>query len=116
MAYFQTKGVALVTGVGVSTIQSTSELTRSQSAGGIGQGAANALAAAGATAIAFADIDEVRVKIAAEESKKHAIDANYQVKAFKLDTTDRKAVQEVVQKVVTQFGRIDYLVHSAGVR
>ncbi|KAF2164457.1 hypothetical protein M409DRAFT_56719 [Zasmidium cellare ATCC 36951] len=99
MAYFQTKGVAFVTG----------------SAGGIGQGAANALAAAGATAIAFADIDEARVKAAAEESKKHAIDSNYRVKAFRLDTSDRKAVEEVVQAVAEEFGRIDYLVHSAGV-
>ncbi|KAK4499680.1 hypothetical protein PRZ48_010198 [Zasmidium cellare] len=99
MAYFQTKGVAFVTG----------------SAGGIGQGAANALAAAGATAIAFADVDETRVKAAAEESKKHAVDSGYRVQAFKLDTTDRRAVEDVVQAVVKEFGRIDYLVHSAGV-
>lgn len=55
------------------------------------------------------------MQAAAEESKKHAIDASYRVKAFKLDTTDRKAVEELVQMVAKQFGRIDYLVHSAGV-
>ncbi|KAF7198573.1 Short-chain dehydrogenase RED2 [Pseudocercospora fuligena] len=99
MAYFQTKGVAIVTG----------------SAGGIGQGAANALAAAGATAIAFVDIDPARLQAAAEESKKYAIDPNYRSKAYAVNITDTEAVKQMIEDVVKEFGSIDYLVHSAGI-
>ena len=87
-----------------------------QSAGGIGQGAANALAAAGATAIAFADIDYAGVHEAAEASRQYATDKHYRAKAWKIDVTDQASVDQVVESIVAEFGRIDYLVNSAGVR
>ena len=96
----------------LSSIQTLKEL---QAAGGIGQGAANALAGAGASAVVFADIDGQRVQNAAEESKKYAINPRYQSMAIQVDITDSISVQNMVDEVVKKFKRIDYLVNSAGV-
>lgn len=87
----------------------------SQSAGGIGLAAANALAEAGASAIVFADVDEARVQSAAEQSRKLAIHDNYQARGWHVDVTDQESVEDLVKKTAKEFGRIDYLVNSAGV-
>ncbi|KAF2676215.1 NAD(P)-binding protein [Lentithecium fluviatile CBS 122367] len=98
MASFRTEGVTIVTDF----------------AGVNGLGAANALAEAGAWAVIFTDIDGSRVSKAAEESK-YATNAAYQSRAYALDVTDAYAVEAVFGKVVGEFGKIDYLVNSAGI-
>ncbi|KAH7371736.1 hypothetical protein BKA66DRAFT_497652 [Pyrenochaeta sp. MPI-SDFR-AT-0127] len=99
MASFQTEGVAIVTG----------------SAGGIGLGAANALAASGARAVVFADIDIARVQESATASKKYATNPDYEARAYQIDVTSVESVNGVFAKVVEEFGRLDYLVNSAGI-
>ncbi|KAF2243992.1 NAD(P)-binding protein [Trematosphaeria pertusa] len=99
MASFRTTGVALVTGA----------------ASGIGRGAANALAEAGARAIVFADIDEAGAAKASDESRKFATNPEYQTRAYALDVTDPKRVDAVIKETYKEFGRIDYLVNSAGI-
>jgi NAD(P)-dependent dehydrogenase (short-subunit alcohol dehydrogenase family) len=63
----------------------------------------------------FADISEANITAAAEESKKYATDAKYQALAIMLDVTSVDSVKSVVDITVKTFGRIDYLVNSAGV-
>ncbi|EED14519.1 oxidoreductase, short-chain dehydrogenase/reductase family [Talaromyces stipitatus ATCC 10500] len=95
----QLDGVALVVGSGR----------------GIGQQAAFSLAEAGARAIVFADMNEETATASAEESKQYATNKEYQATAFKVNVTDEKGVQDMVDFVVKQFGRIDYAVNGAGV-
>jgi NAD(P)-dependent dehydrogenase (short-subunit alcohol dehydrogenase family) len=90
-------------------------LSHDQAAGGIGQGAANALAAAGATAVFFADIGLTRGRIAAEECKKYATNPPFQIFALHGDVADAASVEKMVQDVVEKSKQIDYLVHAAGV-
>lgn len=52
---------------------------------------------------------------AAEESRKLAIHDNYQARGWRIDVTDQGSVDDLVKKTVKEFGRIDYLVNSAGV-
>ncbi|KAF2203324.1 NAD(P)-binding protein [Delitschia confertaspora ATCC 74209] len=99
MASFRTTGVALVTGA----------------ASGIGLGAANALAEAGALAVVFADIDKAGIRASSEDSKKFATNPDYSPRAYVLDVRNEASVNAVVEKVVEEFGRIDYLINCAGV-
>ena len=92
-----------------------SYLSRVQAAGGIGQGAANALAANGASAVVFADIDISRAQTAAEESKSYATNTSYQTFALRVDVADNASIEKMVQDMVGKLERIDYLVHAAGV-
>ncbi|KAI9658416.1 MAG: hypothetical protein M1821_002549 [Bathelium mastoideum] len=92
-------GVALITGAG----------------GGIGREAAFSLAEAGARVIIFADINEEAAKEAVELSKKHATHPQYQAINYTLDVTDPQSVQEMVDTIVKNFGRLDYAVNGAGV-
>jgi 3-oxoacyl-[acyl-carrier protein] reductase len=74
-------------------------------AGGIGKAAAKKFVSVGATVV-FCDIVEEAGKATAEE-----IGAIF----YKVDVTDRKAVQAWVDDVVAKFGRIDVLVNNAGI-
>lgn len=85
-----------------------------KAAGGIGLGAANALVEAGARVVVFADINEKGAAAAAEESIKSAKHPDYQARICSLDVADEKAVNEAFAKVAEEFGRIDFLVNSAG--
>lgn len=63
----------------------------------------------------FADISEANIAAAAEESKKYATDVKYQALAITLDVTNVESVRFLVNTAVETFGKIDYLVNSAGV-
>ncbi|PQE11470.1 oxidoreductase short-chain dehydrogenase reductase family protein [Rutstroemia sp. NJR-2017a BBW] len=92
-------GVAVITGAG----------------SGIGKETAFTFAEAGVSSIVFADISEANIAAAAEESKKYATDAKYQALAITLDVTNADSVRSLVNTTVETFGRIDYLVNSAGI-
>jgi 3-oxoacyl-[acyl-carrier protein] reductase len=83
--------VALVTGAG----------------SGIGRAAARQLARCGASHVVFADLDpESAVSAAAE------ID---QARAVGLDVSDSARVNEVVDALVREHGRLDVVIHAAGI-
>ncbi len=72
---------------------------------GIGKAIAGKLAAEGATVVVI-DLDEA--------SAKETADALPGAVAIRADVTDRQGVQEMVSRVVEQFGRVDVLVNNAG--
>lgn len=86
-----------------------------QSGRGIGKEAAFSLAEAGAKVVVFADMNEEWAKDSSEESKKIARNGNYQTTTFKMNVQDEKSVQDMVDFVVEQYGRLDYCVNGAGV-
>ncbi|KAI1394461.1 oxidoreductase [Hypoxylon trugodes] len=94
----QLDGIALVVGAGR----------------GIGREAAFSLAEAGARAIVFADMNDETAKESSEESKKYATNKDYESTIFKMDVRDDKSVQDMVDFVVKEFGRLDYAVNAAG--
>ncbi len=73
------------------------------------------MAEAGAAGIVFADRNEQGARAAAEESKRYAQNPNYRAIAVAVDVTDPSSVQEMTNKTMNEFGRIDYSVNSAGV-
>ncbi|KAI0392813.1 NAD(P)-binding protein [Xylariaceae sp. FL0594] len=94
-------GVALITGAG----------------SGIGKDTEFAFTAASASAVVFADIDLAAAERAAEESKTHAASPDeFKALAVCVDVTKDESVEAMVKKTVKEFGRVDYLVNSAGVK
>ncbi|PQE08879.1 oxidoreductase short-chain dehydrogenase reductase family protein [Rutstroemia sp. NJR-2017a BVV2] len=81
----------------------------------IGKETAFTFAEAGVSSIVFGDISEANIAAAAEGSKKYATDAKYQALAITLDVTNVESVRSLVNTTVESFGRIDYLVNSAGI-
>ena len=73
------------------------------------------MAEAGAKAIVFADINEENAKASAKESESYATNKDYHATSFKVNVTDEKGVQAMVDFVVEKFGRLDYAVNGAGV-
>ena len=75
---------------------------------GVGQGLALGFAEVGATVVGvdILDCDETGEKVQA---------AGGRWKAFKLDLTDEAAINEMVDTVIKDYGRIDILVNNAGV-
>ncbi|KAM0134540.1 hypothetical protein ACHAP3_005434 [Botrytis cinerea] len=98
MSFAKVTGVALVTGA----------------AAGIGRETGYAFAEAGALVVAFADINFEGAKMSAEKSNGFAKNSSYQSFAIQVDVADVDSVQSMVDRMVEKFGRIDYLVHSAG--
>ncbi|KAI3332599.1 oxidoreductase [Ustulina deusta] len=84
----QLDGVALIVGSG----------------SGISREAAFSIAEAGAAVVVFADMNESTAKASSEESKN-----------FTMNVQDDKSVQNMVDYVVREFGRLDYAVNAAGV-
>ncbi|KAI2469108.1 hypothetical protein F4781DRAFT_431626 [Annulohypoxylon bovei var. microspora] len=78
-------------------------------------GAAFSLAEAGAKVVVFADMNGETAKSSSEESKKYASNKDYQTTTFKMNVQDNKSVQDMVDFVVKEFGRVDYAVNAAGV-
>ena len=76
---------------------------------GIGQGIAEKFVAEGCS-VAVADILEDRVKETAAELSQKGREAL----AIKCDHTDSHQVQDMVNKVISKFGKIDILVNCAG--
>lgn len=80
-------------------------------ASGLGWATAKAFAEAGA-AVALADWNETAVLQAAEKLKAEG----YQALALRCDVADDKAVEEMVNKTIAAFGRLDYAYNNAGVQ
>lgn len=79
------------------------------SAMGIGLASAEAFAHAGATVI-MADIQEP-----AEQAKK-LVDAGYKAAAYKCDVADVLAVKEMIDWIVSSYGRLDAAHNNAGIQ
>ena len=86
-----------------------------QAASGIGKETAFSFAEAGAAGVIFADIDEESARAVCEKAKTLATHPEYRGIAVRVDVTDSTSVQSMVHAAVTEFGRIDYSVNSAGV-
>ena len=92
-------GIALITG----------------GASGIGSACAKEFAIKGAAGIAVVDLDldaAHKVKLEVEGVAKAP---NFKAAAWKLDVSDEAEVERVLDEVKRAFGRIDYLVNSAGI-
>lgn len=76
---------------------------------GLGEAAARHLAARGAKVAVAARRMEKLEKITAEIKA-----AGGEALAFKLDVTDRKAVEEAAQSAAAHFGRLDVMLNNAG--
>ena len=77
---------------------------------GIGRGIVAALAGAGAS-VAIADL---RADLAEQTASEIARDTGTHVVALKTDVTDLVAVQEMTERVLQTFGKIDVLINNAG--
>ena len=77
---------------------------------GIGRGYAMALAGAGAD-VAIVDIDENTGKKTSEEIRSMGRDSLF----FKCDVTKKDQIDEMIEAVVRQFGRLDIGVNNAGI-
>ena len=87
-----------------------------KAASGIGKACGLNFAEAGAKGVCFADIDQNGVQEAAHASKNYATHPEYHAIAVEVNVTDPESVQAMVDRVVSEFGRIDHCVNSAGVR
>ena len=79
-------------------------------ANGIGRGIAQRMGKEGATVILF-DRNQGRLKRTIEEFEKNGI----KVYGYKLDVSSSSQVSQAVTKVEKRWGRIDILIHSAGI-
>lgn len=79
-------------------------------AGGIGSAAARHLAEQGAT-LALADIDKERL----DDVVASLTVAGHRVRGYRTDVVDRTRLKATVDAVVSEFGRLDVLINSAGV-
>jgi NAD(P)-dependent dehydrogenase (short-subunit alcohol dehydrogenase family) len=80
-------------------------------ASGLGLATATAFAKAGA-AVTMADWDDKAVREAAAQLAAEG----YQTLAIQCDVSDDKQVQDMVDKTVETFGRLDYAYNNAGVQ
>lgn len=80
------------------------------SAQGIGECAARYLAREGCTVV-LTDVRQEKIDILAESLNR----AGFKASAYKMDTTRASEVDVVVSRVIERYGRIDILVHSAGI-
>ncbi len=76
---------------------------------GIGEGIARAMAREGANVILFGRRDTVK------ETAKSISDSGQKAIGFKVDVTDAGGVEQAVQQVLKQFGKVDILVNNAGI-
>ncbi|KAI1409300.1 3-oxoacyl-reductase [Hypoxylon sp. FL1857] len=83
---------------------------------GIGKASCRALAKTGARGIFVADLNLESAKQTASESQAVAINPAFRAVAVHLDITVEESVKSTIARMVETFGRIDYCVHSAGIR
>ncbi|KAI0006811.1 hypothetical protein F4779DRAFT_595045 [Xylariaceae sp. FL0662B] len=92
-------GIALVTGGG----------------SGIGRDCVLAYANEGVRGIVIADIDEKAALSTANASRELAVNADFEALAVRVDVSNEESVNNLMDKTIKTFGRIDYFVNSAGV-
>jgi NAD(P)-dependent dehydrogenase (short-subunit alcohol dehydrogenase family) len=66
--------------------------------------------------VVVADINHDGASATIEECQKFSKHPQFRAIAVKVDIVDEDSVESMVQSAVKAFGRIDYSVHSAGVR
>lgn len=122
-----TGGVAIVTGAGkVSLILTPTHVSlyfapysRQKLTLGIGSGIGKACvlayAAEGAKGVVIADVNYQTALQTAKESERLASNKDYKALAVAVDVTNASSVDDMVTAAVESFGRIDYLVNSAGI-
>ncbi len=81
---------------------------------GIGYAIAARLSEAGAKVL-IADNDENAAKAAESKLNNANANANANIKACKVDVSDEKQVEAMVEKAVKEFGGVDILVNNAGI-
>lgn len=86
-----------------------------RTASGIGRATALSYARYGAKGLVVADINEAGVRKTAEEAKRVASNPDFKVLALFTDVRNYERVENVFNKAVEKFGRIDYSVTTAGV-
>ncbi|KAI1390621.1 uncharacterized protein F4822DRAFT_393758 [Hypoxylon trugodes] len=96
---FQIDGIAVVTGAG----------------SGIGKACALAYAAEGARGVVVADLNFNAATQVAQESRAIAINKEFIAVPIIVDITNTSSVEKMISAAVEHFGRIDYLVNSAGI-
>ena len=77
---------------------------------GIGRSIANGLAEAGATVIPTSNVEEH-----VDETIKELHDKGYETTRVISDVTDRESIEQLLEKSVEAFGKVDILVNSAGI-
>lgn len=92
-------GVALITG----------------GASGLGSACARKFALEGATGIAIVDLNLDAAREVKLEAEKIAAAPNFRAEAWKLDVSNETDVECVLNDVQRTFGRVDYVVNSAGI-
>lgn len=85
------------------------------SASGIGRATALSYARYGVRGLVVADINEPGVRRTAEEAERDATNPDFEVLALFTDVRKYESVENVFDKAVEKFGRIDYSVTTAGV-
>ena len=85
--------------------------------GGIGREVALTLASRGVNALFCADISLESAKQTAETSEfsTRVQVSNFAAQALQVDVTDEESVQQMIDKVKSISGRVDYFVNTAGV-
>ena len=66
-------------------------------------------------AIACADINEQKAKEVAKKSKSYAVHQDYRAVSFAVDIRSSSSVQQMIELVAKELGRIDHCVNAAGV-
>lgn len=95
--------------------RAAAELTDLRIGSGIGRACAIGLAREGTAGMLVADFNLESAKGVLEECRAVAMAPNFQIEVAHIDVTQVQSVQEATEVMVQQFGRIDYVVHSAGV-
>ena len=67
------------------------------------------------TGVVFADINLSNAQAAVEASKSFISNPAYRALAVAVNVEDLQSVQDMVKTTFSEYGRIDYLVNSAGV-
>ncbi|KAI1466551.1 NAD(P)-binding protein [Daldinia caldariorum] len=83
--------------------------------GGIGIELGASFAEAGSKGVIIGDINYEAAVKSAEHSKTVATAKDYKAIPVKVNVTDAKSVQDMVDVAIKEFGRIDYVVNAAGV-
>ena len=78
---------------------------------GIGYAVSEAMAEAGASVAMWYNTNDAAVKKGAALAEKHSV----KVKAYQVQVTDAKKVEETIDEVVKDFGKLDIFVANAGI-
>jgi NAD(P)-dependent dehydrogenase (short-subunit alcohol dehydrogenase family) len=108
-------GVVIITGAGEYSFIYFKNSMLIDAASGIGRDTAFMFAERGATGMILTDIDEAGATKVADEAKEYATSSEFRALALAMDVTSHESVQKGFSQAMSQFERIDYGVHCAGV-